>query len=53
MPKKLALVEKDFSIDGGELTPKLSIRRNVVEEKNRAAIDALYVGPVPGETTDP
>ncbi|MEO6331116.1 MAG: AMP-binding protein, partial [Gemmatimonadaceae bacterium] len=47
MPKKIALVERDFSIDGGELTPKLSIRRNVVEEKNRAAIDALYTGPPP------
>ncbi|CAN5639193.1 hypothetical protein BH23GEM1_BH23GEM1_02480 [soil metagenome] len=42
LPKKVALVERDFSIDGGELTPKLSIRRNIVEELNRAAIDALY-----------
>ena len=47
MPKKVVLVEKDFSIDGGELTPKLSIRRNVVEEKNKAAIDAVYAGPAP------
>ena len=46
-PKKLVLVEQDFSIDGGELTPKMSIRRNVVEEKNKAAIDALYAGPAP------
>jgi long-chain acyl-CoA synthetase len=50
MPKKLALVERDFSIDGGELTPKLSVRRNVVEAKNRAAIDALYAGPAPTES---
>jgi long-chain acyl-CoA synthetase len=50
MPKKLALVERDFSIDGGELTPKLSIRRNVVEAKNKAAIDALYAGPAPTES---
>ncbi len=47
MPKKVALIEKDFSIAGGELTPKLSIKRNVVEEHNRAAIDALYEGPPP------
>ncbi|MGI8619523.1 MAG: AMP-dependent synthetase/ligase [Gemmatimonadaceae bacterium] len=50
LPKKLALIERDFSIEGGELTPKLSIRRNVVEDKNRAAIDALYAGPATGET---
>ena len=49
MPKKVALIERDFSIEGGELTPKLSIRRNVVEERNRAAIDALYAGPAPTE----
>ena len=50
MPKKVLLIEKDFSIERGDLTPKLSIRRNVVEEKNRAAIDALYAGPAPTET---
>lgn len=49
MPKKILLVKQDFSIDGGELTPKLSIRRNIVEEKNRAAIDALYAGPAPSD----
>jgi long-chain acyl-CoA synthetase len=48
-PKKIVLVEQDFSIDGGELTPKMSIRRNVVEEKNKAAIDAVYAGPGPNE----
>jgi len=49
MPKKVALIERDFSIEGGELTPKLSIRRNVVEERNRAAIHAIYAGPGPTE----
>lgn len=49
MPKKVVLVELDFSIDGGELTPKMSIRRNIVEEKNRAAIDAVFAGPAPTE----
>ncbi|MGK2935507.1 MAG: AMP-dependent synthetase/ligase [Gemmatimonadaceae bacterium] len=48
-PKKLVLIEQDFSIAGGELTPKMSIRRNVVEEKNKAAIDAVYAGPAPTE----
>ncbi len=48
-PKKVVLIEQDFSIDGGELTPKMSIRRNVVEAKNKAAIDAVYAGPAPTE----
>jgi long-chain acyl-CoA synthetase len=41
-PKKFLILAEDFSIAGGELTPKLSIRRKVVEEKWRAEIEALY-----------
>jgi long-chain acyl-CoA synthetase len=41
-PKKLLLLEHDFSIESGELTPKLSVKRRVVEEKFRREIDALY-----------
>jgi len=40
--KKLAFLEKDFTIDGGELTPTLKIRRFTIEKKYRAAIDELY-----------
>jgi long-chain acyl-CoA synthetase len=43
MPKKIALLEHDFSIERGELTPKLSVKRKVVEKSYKAAIDALYV----------
>jgi long-chain acyl-CoA synthetase len=41
-PKKIALLEHDFSIDGGELTPKLSVKRKVVDEKYKTLIDGLY-----------
>jgi long-chain acyl-CoA synthetase len=41
-PKKMALLEHDFSIERGELTPKLSVRRRVVEQRYKAVIDALY-----------
>jgi long-chain acyl-CoA synthetase len=41
-PKKLLLLPRDFSIDGGELTPKLSVKRKVVEQRHAAAIEALY-----------
>jgi long-chain acyl-CoA synthetase len=40
--KKFELVEKDFTIDGGELTPTLKVRRKIVEQKYKAQIDAMY-----------
>ena len=41
-PKKIALLENDFSIDSGELTPTLKVKRRVVERNYRAIIDGLY-----------
>ncbi|HJR17832.1 MAG TPA: long-chain fatty acid--CoA ligase, partial [Gemmatimonadales bacterium] len=41
-PKKLLLLSRDFSLETGELTPKLSVRRRVVEQRHAAAIEALY-----------
>ena len=45
MPKKFLLLARDFSVDGGELTPTLKVRRRVVEERHKAAIEALYAEP--------
>jgi long-chain acyl-CoA synthetase len=42
MPKKFLILPRDFSIDGGELTPTLKVRRRVVEERHRSSIEALY-----------
>jgi long-chain acyl-CoA synthetase len=42
MPKKLVLLENDFSIETGELTPKLSVKRRVIDERYKALIDAQY-----------
>ena len=42
MPKKFLLLPRDFSIETGELTPKLSVKRRVVEERHRDAIEKLY-----------
>jgi len=42
MPKKVLVLERDFSIESGELTPKLSVKRKIVEQRYREAIEALY-----------
>lgn len=40
--KKFAILPKDFSIDGGELTPTLKVKRKVVTERHRALLDGMY-----------
>jgi long-chain acyl-CoA synthetase len=40
--KKIALLERDFEIDQGEMTPSYKVKRNIVEKKYKALIDSLY-----------
>lgn len=40
--KKFAILPRDFSVETGELTPKLSLRRKVVNQRHAAIFDALY-----------
>ena len=40
--KKVALLEKEFSVEGGELTPTLKVKRRVIDEKYKAVIDRMY-----------
>jgi long-chain acyl-CoA synthetase len=42
MPKRLLFLPRDFSVEAGELTPTLKVRRRIVEQRHREAIDALY-----------
>ncbi|HWO03101.1 MAG TPA: long-chain fatty acid--CoA ligase [Blastocatellia bacterium] len=42
--KRIGLVAQEFTIDGGELTPSLKVRRRVVEEKYKGLIESLYSG---------
>jgi long-subunit acyl-CoA synthetase (AMP-forming) len=41
--KKIVVLEKDFEIGAGELTPTLKVKRGIIENKYRDLIDALYV----------
>ncbi len=40
--KKFTVLPGDFSLDGGELTPTLKVKRKVVAQKYQDAIEALY-----------
>lgn len=40
--KKLALLEKELTVEGGELTPTLKIKRRVIDEKYGEIIDRIY-----------
>lgn len=40
--KKFVLLPQPFSIDGGELTPKLSLKRKNILAKYKAQIDGMY-----------
>ena len=41
-PKKVVLLESDFTIESGELTPTLKVKRRVVEKRYKDLIDAAY-----------
>ena len=40
--KKFAILEQDFAVETGELTPSLKVKRKVVEEMYSAVLDAFY-----------
>lgn len=40
--KKFELLPQEWTIDTGEMTPKLSLKRKVVMEKFKSAIDRIY-----------
>ncbi|HUQ19814.1 MAG TPA: long-chain fatty acid--CoA ligase [Gemmatimonadaceae bacterium] len=41
-PKKIALLENDFSLERGEMTPTQKVKRRVVDKHYKEIIDRLY-----------
>jgi long-chain acyl-CoA synthetase len=42
--KKWRLLDHDLTIESGELTPSMKVKRNIVEKNNQELIDSLYTG---------
>ena len=40
--KRIALLENEMTVEGGELTPTLKVRRKIVDQKYKSVIDKLY-----------
>ena len=40
--KKFELLAHEWSVETGEMTPKLSLKRKVIMEKYKAALDRIY-----------
>lgn len=40
--KRVALLERELTVEGGELTPTLKVKRRIVDEKYKEIIDRLY-----------
>jgi long-chain acyl-CoA synthetase len=45
--RQIALLSREFSVDSGELSPTLKVRRFVVEERYREVIEEIYSRPAP------
>jgi len=42
--KRIALLDHELTMEGGELTPTLKVKRRVIDEKYRDVIDRIYNG---------
>jgi long-chain acyl-CoA synthetase len=41
--KKIALLDREFEVEEGEITPTLKVKRNIIEEKYKDVIQSLYI----------
>jgi long-chain acyl-CoA synthetase len=42
MPKKVIIVEDDFTVENGALTPSMKVKRHVIEERYKEMIEECY-----------
>ena len=42
--RKFTILEKPFTVEGGEMTPSLKLKRNVIESRYTNLIDEMYEG---------
>ena len=40
--KKFELLPREWSIESGEMTPKMSLKRKIIMEKYKDAIERIY-----------
>ena len=40
--KKFRLLDHDLTVESGELTPSMKVKRNVVEDNHKALIEEMY-----------
>ena len=41
--KKFELLPTEWTVDAGELTPKLSLKRRVISDRNKELFDKIYI----------
>ena len=44
--KKFAILPHDFTLEAGEITPSLKVKRKVVEQKYKKILDGFYAGSI-------
>ena len=49
--KKFCLLDREFTVEAGEITPTLKPRRKVIEERYRDRIEGMYAAPPPADST--
>ncbi len=42
--RKFTILDKPFTIEGGEMTPSMKLKRKVIEERYTNLIDDMYEG---------
>ena len=42
--RKWVLIDADWTVDSGHLTPSMKLKRNIVEQQYASAIEGLYDG---------